>query len=220
LPDPPPNRGGKGSRRSSSTISNRRTSAKQERTRDPSEANDLFDIEFPTFSDYHDQWNRIKSFTPEEAASWLSEAERRAGLSETPFPLKWPLPTKAATQHGGPDIGSRAHFEMAHTWKTATDKIFWGAFPGIAFCPGCWKSISLKGIEDDPSQVEDRVISHIESKIWAENESRPQVPLHPSPATWCHLIADRTANQSPDSDSENLEGVPGGVWADDPSCGF
>ena len=216
LPDPPLNRGGGGSRRSSSTSN--RAPAKQERTRVP-EVIDLLDIESPTFSDYHDQWHRIKSFTQEEAASWLSEAESRAELTETSFPLKWPLPTKAAA-HGGPDTGSRAHFEMAHTWKTATDKIFWGAFPKSAFCPGCWKSISLKNIEDDPSQVEERVISHIESKIWTEHESRPQVPLHPSPATWCHLIADRIANQSPDYDSDILEGVTGGVWAGDPSCGF
>jgi hypothetical protein len=216
LPDSPPNRAGGGSRLSSS--SSNRAPAKQERTRTP-EPIDLLDIESPTFQDYHDQWHRIKSFTQAEASNWLLEAEARADAIGDAFPLKWPLPTKAGV-HGSPDIESRAHFEMAHTWKTAADKIFWGAFPKSAFCPGCWKSISMKDIEDDPSQVEERVISHIESKIWTEQESLPQVPLHPSPATWCHLIADRTANRSPVYDSDILEEAPGGVWAGDPSCGF
>jgi hypothetical protein len=217
-PDPPPNR--KGSGRSSSTISNSRTSVKQEHPRDPSEADDPLDFESLNCKDYNERWDWLKTLAPEEAESWLGEQETIRRQKGAPFPLKWPLPTKASPLHGGPDLESTAHFELAQTWKTAKDKIWNSRFPGIAFCPGCWKKISLKGIELDPSLVEDRVIAHIESKIWDENMSPPQVPLHPSPATWCHLTADRIANLSPDSDLENLEGVPGGVWAGDPSCGY
>ncbi len=82
----------------------------------------------------------------------------------------------------------------------------------------------MTDIEDDPLQVEERVIQHIESSIWSEQQNRPPVPLHPSPATWCHLIADRTAGEgrSPVYVSEipEEEEPPGGVWAGDPSFGF
>ena len=135
-----------------------------------------------------------------------------------PFPLKWPLPTESSSKHGGPDLESTDHFEWAQTWKTVKAKIFDPKFPGTAFCPGCWKKISLNGIGADLSLVEDRVIHHIESKIWDEDMDPPRAPLHPSPAAWCHLTADRIANESPDSG--NPEGVPGGVFAGDPSCGF
>jgi hypothetical protein len=221
LPDSHPNRTGGGSRLSSSSSSNR-APAKRERTRTRGPV-DLLDNDSPTLQDHHDQWTRIKAFTQAAASNWLLAAEERADSVGDAFPLKWALPTKPNT-HGGPDIESWGHFEMAVTWETVADKIFWKAYPNSAYCPGCWRSISMTDIEDDPLQVEERVIQHIESLIWSEHQNRPPVPLHPSPATWCHLIADRTAGEGRSavyvSTCPEEEEPQGGVWAGDPSFGF
>ena len=134
------------------------------------------------------------------------------------FPLKWPLPTESA-KNGGPNLDSMHHFELAQTWKSVRAKIYDSQFPGQAFCPGCWHKIS---IGRDLAPVEDRVIQHIESKIWDEETDRPWIPLHPSPAAWCHLTANRISIDGPDTSSHHPApgSTRGGIFAGDPSLGF
>jgi hypothetical protein len=66
------------------------------------------------------------------------------------------------------------------------------------------------------------VIQHIESKIWDEDMDPPWVPLHPSPAAWCHLTANRISIDGPDTGSHHPDSgwAPGGIFAGDSSLGF
>jgi hypothetical protein len=223
-PDPPDR---KGSGRGSSTHSNSHKNIGQGKSsrsdkrsrrhrRGSSEADDYFDFETISCAEYNEQWDRLKTLSQDEAQSWLDEQQMLRKQQEAPFPLKWPLPTESS-KHGGPNLDSTHHFERAQTWKSVRAKIFDSQFPGTAFCPGCWHRFA---IGPDLSPVEDRVIQHIESKIWDEDMDPPWVPLHPSPAAWCHLTANRISNDGPDTGSPLEAWAPGGIFAGDPSCGF
>ena len=185
--------------------------------REPPEP-DYIDFDSISCAEHADQYNLIKTFSQEEAQAWLDEQRLLRKRQGAPFPLKWPLPTETA-KHGGPDLDSMHHFEPAQTWKSVSAKIYDSEFPGQAFCPGCWHKFSI-GRELAP--VETRVIQHIESKIWDEDADRPWIPLHPSPAAWCHITANRISIDGPDTSPHHPEPgtTRGGIFANDPSLGF
>ena len=183
------------------------------------ESSDPDNIDFDSIScaDHSDQCNLIKTFSREQAREWLDEQKRLRKKQGAPFPLIWPLPTDSA-KHGGPDLESTDHFEPVKTWKSVSSRIHDVEFPGKAFCPGCWHKFP-EGRDLGP--IETRVIQHIESKICHEDEESPWIPLHPSPAAWCHITAYGISVDGPDTPSHQTNpGMPrGGIFAD-PSLGF
>ena len=195
-----------------------RGSDKQSR-RHRRESSDPDKIDFDSIScaDHSEQCNLIKTFSREQAREWLDEQKRLRQKQGAPFPLIWPLPTESA-KHGGPDLESTDHFEPVKTWKSVSSRIHDVEFPGKAFCPGCWHKFP-EGRDLGP--IETRVIQHIESKIWDEDEESPRIPLHPSPAAWCHITANRISIDGPDTPSHQTDpGMSrGGIFAD-PSLGF